>query len=407
MNVITTFEFSQLTVKNFTYSTDFSWLLEQNFPCFHIERKSKEWTLKVRHYLGVIGLPSGQQLEILPKLDPTQNEHFTRQWVQKMLFESWSSLSMKPLSNLAQHASLPNNYPSLSLAEWLYQYFLQQLSNYHPNQQYQAIEKNQNYLQGKLLIKKQLQKNFHQPHKFFSQTQQFIPDTACNRLIKTAYQHLHKLQRKTDHNLDANWQHVIPILPNNYQNCYAQSQQELINFPTIYQHSAKKLINFCYWLLQASQPSITLGSTQSLTFLLNMNQAFEYWVSQKISQKFLEQPNCNVYQQQSITCLVDETKQTIMNIRPDLWIDNAGKKLVIDIKWKRLTQAKQVKPADIYQLMFYMKQLQAEQAWLVYPALASFQYPITLHSVLNNEQQFLLVPFCVETGELKNMTRFL
>ena len=160
MKVIITFEHSCLTAADFDDEQDFDWLIEQNFDVFRIERKQQQWQLKVRHYIGVIGLPSGGQVEILPKLAQSHITHAdevtqTRQWVQQMLTAVWQALLPKSLPNLANQLLInppPINH-SLSLSEWLQAYFWQGFAQYVPNQQYQQFEQNQPYLQGKLLIK--------------------------------------------------------------------------------------------------------------------------------------------------------------------------------------------------------------------------------------------------------------
>ena len=138
MKVIITFEHSCLTAADFDDEQDFDWLIEQNFDVFRIERKQQQWQLKVRHYIGVIGLPSGGQVEILPKLAQAQITHAhevtqTRQWVQQMLTAVWQALLPKSLPNLANQLLInppPINH-SLSLSEWLQAYFWQGFAQWH------------------------------------------------------------------------------------------------------------------------------------------------------------------------------------------------------------------------------------------------------------------------------------
>jgi len=88
MNVITVFEHQRLTVHDFLQASDFDWLMTQEFAVFTIKRKQGLWQLKVGHYIGIILLPSGMTLEILPKLNQsTQTSDIvqTRHWVQGML----------------------------------------------------------------------------------------------------------------------------------------------------------------------------------------------------------------------------------------------------------------------------------------------------------------------------------
>ncbi|MDN5561101.1 MAG: McrC family protein, partial [Psychrobacter sp.] len=68
VNTITVFEHQRLTAHDFLQVSDFHWLMAQEFAVFSIKRRQGQWQLKVGHYIGVILLPSGMTLEILPKL---------------------------------------------------------------------------------------------------------------------------------------------------------------------------------------------------------------------------------------------------------------------------------------------------------------------------------------------------
>ena len=84
-NIITVFEHQRLTARDFLHTSDFHWLLTQEFAVFTIKRKQGQWQLKVGHYIGIVLLPSGMTLELLPKLHPSTQVYDvaqTRHWVQ-------------------------------------------------------------------------------------------------------------------------------------------------------------------------------------------------------------------------------------------------------------------------------------------------------------------------------------
>ena len=355
MSIITTFEHQNLTKQNFINQQDFDWLIEQNFDDFHIERKHKEWQIKISHYIGVIGLPSGCQLEILPKISQTDNSNITdtRQWLQQMLQDIWQTLTPKILPNLSNQQILMVD-KKLPLNQWLIHQFWQLFQTYQPNQNYQTHEQNQPFLQGKLLIKQQLQYNAHQPHKFFHQTEQFIHDTACNRLVKTTLQTV--IVKFNVIALPAIWQNIPTLLPNQYQTFFHQANQELQALPQIIGQQNSRLIEFCYIILTLQQ-AIGQGQTHSPTLLINMQFAFENWLKDKNSVK------------------------------------------VIDIKWKNIKSVNDISLADMYQLMTYANEFGADEAWLIVPTMDKNleKQPI----VLANEKptKFWLVAFDVIIGK--------
>ena len=208
--VITVFEHQRLTAQDFIHSADFYWLMAQEFAVFTIKRKQGAWQLKVGHYIGIVLLPSGMMLEILPKL-AADNENprrqlqpghtashqtqigKTRQWVQNMLSDlthgsdhPYSKLpNTKNLGQLSHHlTALP--IATLPLPDWLIEQFLQRLMHYQPTKHYQSQTHNQASLQGRLLIKEQLRHNSMQPHKFMCESSVLNQDMLGNRLIKSA-----------------------------------------------------------------------------------------------------------------------------------------------------------------------------------------------------------------------------
>ncbi|WP_227687619.1 McrC family protein [Psychrobacter immobilis] len=210
-NIMTVFEHQRLMAHDFWQASDFHWLMAQEFAVFTIKRKQGQWQLKVGHYIGIVLLPSGMTLEILPKLiasastsrpqqqsfEPHQNSDSDigqiRQWVQNMLSDlinssnqrNGKSANTKSLGQFnSQVTPLPLDAPSLS--DWLALQFLQRLAHYQPTQHYQAQVDNQATLQGRLLIKEQLRRNSVQPHKFVCERSVLSQDMLSNRLIKSA-----------------------------------------------------------------------------------------------------------------------------------------------------------------------------------------------------------------------------
>lgn len=378
MTTITTFEYATLTQSDFSNSQDFDWLIEQNFDVFQIQRKNHQWQLKVRHYIGVIGLPSGRQLEILPKIGGQADILQTRQWLQTMLTDIWHSLTPKTLPNLARQT--PIN-PQLPLNDWLNQQFWQCFAIYQPNQHYQRFEQNQNFLQGKLLVKQQLQHNHYQPHKFFHQSENFANDTACNRLVRTTLQCL-----GTNHSLSHEWHGVQTILPNGYHSTFQQAQQELHALPTVIAQQNLDFISFCYSLLTLQQAS-GQGQYPSQALLINMQFAFEKWVSYRLTHHF---KNATVIEQCSQALTVNHE----LMIKPDAVIKSENATKVIDIKWKNIQTIGDIQLADMYQLLTYASQFNADEAWLIVPSLDN-RLKQEIQLVKAVATQCYLVPFCV------------
>ncbi|MGO2733369.1 MULTISPECIES: McrC family protein [unclassified Psychrobacter] len=459
-NVITVFEHQRLTTADFLQVTDFHWLMTQEFSVFSIKRKQGQWQLKVGHYIGVILLPSGMILEILPKLSQsTQNSNLiqTRQWVQAMLSDLIDSSdrianklpSTKNLGQVSnQHSVLP--IATLPLSDWLSMQFLQRLIPHQPTKHYQSQTHNQASLQGRLLVKEQLRQNSMHPHKFICESSILSQDMQSNRLIKSALALLSPLVSTSTVPKSVQAWHSISVLSQaelqRLDTMYHQAQQQLAVLPLQINklQALQQLVNLAYWLLQ--QSNSTAGyiidpnkafkqnlSRPRLCLLIDMNQAFEQWASQRIASMF-RQVSSNykpLYQAQSIW-LSDLEGQACLSIRPDLLIykpsintdiyqdrsDTANTSTisvsgsyshVIDIKWKALSHAADISASDAYQLTSYAQAYQARQVWLVYPIQGDDRQVIALSQrslhgqdvdVHRDITQLWLVPFNVLTGKV-------
>ena len=363
-NIMTVFEHQRLLVDDFLQASDFHWLIAQEFTVFTIKRKQGQWQLKVGHYIGIVLLPSGMTLEILPKLIASASIGHTpkqpffqthqnsdsdigqaRQWVQNMLSDLTNTNNRYPskppnTKNLGQFNSqvTPLLLAAPSLSDWLAHQFLQRLAHYQPTQHYQAQIDNQATLQGRLLIKEQLRRNSVQPHKFVCERSVLSQDMLSNRLIKSALVWLAPLlQTAMPPKSIQLWQQVCALNHHERQrleSVYQQAKRQLARQPLsqMQAQAAQQLLDLAYWLLQRSDIETgngidaTLSSKQHLSrprlcLLIDMNQAFEQWASLRIGSMF-EQLNLNyqaLYQAQSVW-LNDAEGQVCLSIRPDLLI---------------------------------------------------------------------------------------
>ena len=361
-HIITVFEHQRLTAHDFVHVADFHWLMAQEYAVFSIKRQQGQWQLKVGHYIGIILLPSGMTLEILPKLmaktsskhnpqqpyEPSKSSAInqTRQWVQDMLADltnsSHSQSKLPNTKNLGQFSNQLAALPltALPLSDWLIAQFLQRLAYYRPTKHYQAQIHNQAALQGRLLIKEQLRHNSMQPHKFVCESSVLSQEMLSNRLIKSALVLLAPLFSASPPSLQQ-WQQVAVLSRYELQRLellYQQAKRQLALQPLSRQQlqAAQQLLDLAYWLLQQSDahtgngidpnPSAALNPSQPrLCLLIDMNQAFEQWASLRIATMFQQTNSAYqpLFQTQSVW-LNDAEGRACLSIRPDLLIYKAA-----------------------------------------------------------------------------------
>ena len=435
-HIITVFEHQRLTARDFMHVADFHWLMAQEYAVFSIKRQQGQWQLKVGHYIGIILLPSGMTLEILPKLmAKTSSKHNpqqpydsakssainqTRQWVQDMLADLTNSSQSKSkppnTKNLGQFSNQLAALPltALPLSDWLIAQFLQRLSHYQPTKHYQAQIHNQAALQGRLLIKEQLRHNSMQPHKFVCESSVLSQEMLSNRLIKSALVLLAPLFSASPPSLQQ-WQQVAVLSRYELQRLellYQQAKRQLTLQPLSRQQlqAAQQLLDLAYWLLQQSDahtgngidpnPSAALNPSQPrLCLLIDMNQAFEQWASLRIATMFQQTNSAYkpLFQTQSVW-LNDAAGRACLSIRPDLLIykvaaDKGAQLILSQLQNQDDIEVSESESADDYNSGSYSHVIDMKWKYLAHTGAISANdaYQLTSYAQAYHAEQVWLV----------------
>lgn len=461
--ILSVFEHQWLEQADFEHPTDFAWLIDQDFAVMTISRRRGQWQLMARQYIGVIRLPSGDLLEILPKVSEhdaatmpadrrsrCQQIKSARAWVQRMLSEisDFSMGTLRPqslgqVSEQIERAQLGAD-SVLPLSDWLYHEFAWLLDQYTPLQHYDSHQFNDRQFNGKLLIHQQLRHNAHLPHRFFIERQDLANNALSNRFIAQAWQQLRHLNmgsaeqsRPMISPLLYRWHHE-PILTDQEHSClrrsYQRAQHELLvaAISLRQRQLGMRLLTLAYWLLAGDEVSLSLGVTvqdhdhgsgrvsahrdQSPSSLLprqcvfiNMNHAFEAWSGAKVAQLYQNDARYQIGYQPTKPWAFTQEKQVGVTVTPDMVISFEGKAThLAEVKYKRMANISQLQARDVYQIAAYADAYEVEQAWLIYPincaqaASDHVAWPnsLTFKSAGLRRLQIWLVPLWVESGQL-------
>lgn len=417
-SLISVFEHQTLRLADFaTYPNaeqDFAWLLEQiqtgNLPCFSIGYAGQV-VIQVRHYLAVIRLPTGMLLEVLPKISkqsasPLKNDQqLTRQWVSQMLADIYG-VQTQPLSALSTAQKQRDSTPNQHLESWLlpliqaWYGLLSQLPSLLPRHYQQAIQNNPQ-AQGKLLIKEQMSHNAHRPHYRFTRQQQLDLHPLWGQFFITAVQKVQSLAMTVPNEVVPAVQSIAsvhtPLPVSQWQSSYYQLKQLLATSRAQGdEHGRKQLelaVELAWLMLQMQETTATpvYGNEIVPVVMINMQQAFERWVSGKLSEqslgKVVPQARCAWLQmaedERKPIVKTDEhinvDNQSMRYLQPDVLIyDEQGKVVTVaDVKYKQISDISQVSTSDLYQLYTYQQYFESEQAWLIYPTMV---FPLAILS---------------------------
>ena len=167
---------------------------------------------------------------------------------------------------------------------------------------------------------------------------------------------------------------------------------------------ANMLLRLSYAILTAQQALPSVDKAPSPSLLINMQTAFEQWVTHVTKQlvtHVTKQQFSHVKAQHS-QALVMRQGLPLLSMKPDLLMDeyHEQQRIVADIKWKNIGSVGDIRLSDMYQLLTYANETAARQAWLIYPTIDRHQQAIPIELVKPRDTQFWLVPFVVTQGQL-------
>lgn len=329
---------------------------------FYGERGQPYFTLlhkgvKFCEYVGLLQI-GNLTLEILPKADKLSREEDSAKWRSKLigmlravgLFEihapSSSHLQLKPNAIL-------DLYFELFLTE------LEYLLHCGLIKQYKKTEGNTNALKGKLLFNKQIQQNLTHQERFYTQYSNYSVVHPIHQILYKAL----KLMARINNNIMLKSRIATLLLnfPEMPDIKVTEANFEQIAYDRKNEHY-QKAIDIAKLLLLNYHPDIIRGEHHVLALMFDMNALWEKFVYISL-RKGLE--NARVYGQVVKNFWKPESGYST-KMKPDILIEAADKKIVLDTKWKNLG-GKNPSAEDLRQMYVYHEFFSAEKTALVYP----------------------------------------
>lgn len=302
--------------------------------------------VRAKNFVGVIQLPSGFQVEILPKLDAPEKK--LRALVVEMI---------RALKNFAGKKFFDAELDTARLP--LYEIFIRiylemtlELVKRGLRSSYVLREENLKFFKGKLLVGQHVRKNFAHREKFFAAFDEYSLDRPEHRLIKST---LSKLLRTTRDK--KNFRLANRLLGD------FDSVEPSKNYPADFAAVSNDRLNRGYEVVMAwtkiflAGESFTsfVGQSRAAALLFPMEKLFEAYVAAHVK-KFFHDRNVQIQAQEKF--LFDVPRE--YGLRPDIMLD--GGKIIMDTKWKF-----EISAGDMYQMFAYAKRYGAEKIFLLCP----------------------------------------
>jgi len=321
--------------------------------------------ITAKNYVGVIVLPGGAVIEILPKIAGALSEEEARRVFLNML----RALREAPFRDF-EIARLETG--RLNLFEIFIRFFLDDvtvLTRQGFAAAYTPLEENAGAIRGKLMIPQNITHNIAHKERFFVRTEEFHIDRPENRLIKSALRLLQEMSRdgqsrRTAARLLSCFEGVS--FSANYDADFARCA------PDRRLRRYERILAWCRIVLKGRGYTPFHGNEEALALLFPMEKVFESFVAEKIRQRLAGT---------GITLRVQDARHSLISaparlfpLRPDLVLIHQGQVAVLDTKWKLLSDARNygISQADMYQMYAYGKKYGASRVFLLYPRPGAF-----------------------------------
>lgn len=328
--------------------------------------------LRARGVVGVIAA-QGCSLEILPKIDVTQEEGPERQnaAIRKRLVHMLAvALDLK--IEMGRITDL--DWQRETLLEILIRVFCDKLTEAVRRgmpRRYLGHEDDLSALRGTLDVPRQFTHHAANPGRLACRFDELSQDVSLNRIMKAAVVHLSRMSRNA-----ANQQRLREL-------AFVYADISDVPVPALKwgeviidrtNRAWQDLFGMARLFLRNQYQTTSSGTGQGTALLFEMNALFEEYVGRLVTRALTGTEFRVTLQGGRLSCLTSlEDARAVFQTKPDILIWRAGQVThVIDTKWKRISSRiddpKQgVSQGDVYQMMAYAHLYKAPRLTLLYP----------------------------------------
>lgn len=356
--------------------------------------------LHVQNYVGVIRLPDGVQIEVLPKISRYLDKDIARNLLIKMLIELEDSPFYEgTLADLDSHR--------MPIFELLMRIYLDRVANIVRKgiaRDYVSREDNLVFLRGKLELTKHIRHNSYNLGRVYCNYDEFDCDLPINRVVKGALVVVNTLTQNSSNQQRCRellfWFDGVP------ETIDARLDLKRIRHDRHVQHYAS-VMPLCRLILESLNPLTQQGENQAVSMLFPMENVFESYVSVKLPKQF-ESWNVEV-QVKGKSLIDDHLTRPLFSLRPDLLFSCKDEKVIADTKWKIVDQENLgekygVSQADVYQMFGYSRKYLVDRPYreviLIYPACDTFTQSLEPFWYREGKEVLHVVPFDLQSEEL-------
>lgn len=327
-------------------------------------RKGVGRIITAKNYIGLISMTDGTSIEILPKICSKidSGEAGAKQLVIDML----KTLQNSPYKSLqTSHVNLEK----MGIFEVFIRMFIDEvflIVKHGIKSDYETVQSNENLYKGKLLFAEQIRKNIAHKERSFVEFDEFSPNRAENRIIKSTLDYLYRCTASSRNKSD------LKTLLNAFAEVdlsidYKRDFEKCVPDRNVRDYETALL--WCRVFLEGRSFTAFAGSSIAMALLFPMETLFESYVAAQC-RKVLKANEYDVSAQDKRHHLFDEPRRFLM--KPDIVVTRKTDRaiFILDTKWKLLSDNKAnygISQSDMYQMYAYQKKYSAQNVTLLYP----------------------------------------
>lgn len=389
-----------IAAADWTWLLDFSARIAANGPIFcRPVLSSGRRALRVANYVGLVQMPSGATLEVVPKTSASTSIEAARTAVMRMLHVVELGGIVAPDADIATIKG--------PLREAVISRFLEaveRLARSGLKARYVALESDENFLRGRLRLSEMMSRPPHRRATFPIEFDEFSFDRPENRLLVWAVRRVYEWSRS-----DANRRIARSLLT--HLSSIPVSTDPKLDWSRWRSDRLMQAYNgvrpWIRLLLDNQTPLAHKGGWSGMSLLFPVERLFERYVHYRIKRQikggYLTQG------QPKAGWLATHVKEGWFCLKPDISIKMSSQIVsLIDTKWKVLDaelgdrgEKYGISQGDMYQLFAYGHKVIASkgEVFLVYPKTDALPKPLPAFD-FSGDLRLWVVPFDLEKGQL-------
>lgn len=382
---------------------DWDWLIAGDFKhaigigtLFRPALRNRKQALQVLNYVGVLSLPSGLVIEILPKSVDTEQEITSRRWLLKMI----ASVNDLPFSHFDDSDLQVIKRPLLEILIGRFLQSVQHLLNQGLRSEYCRVETNEPFLKGKLRLTEHIRLLPHQRNNFPIEYDEYSLDRPENRLLNWSINQVYHWSNDTGHRTHA--RKLLTLLSPIPMSKNPIDDLENWRSDRLMQHY-QPLRKWVELIVKKFCPISQHGNSAGLSLLFPMERLFEKYVCTVLRRHIPSQ--FDLLSQPLGGWLAKHMDENIFRLKPDMILRRNKKPIMIlDTKWKNIDQANRsenyrISEQDMYQMYVYGQRCLEENhnIVLIYPMTKNFNKPLPPFRL--GDRTLWAIPFDVEKDQ--------